>query len=1101
LNAESKILSYDDRMAPPTLLSILVLSLAAALPAAPLMETWETGYTGADATGTRVVGYWTFDGASPETALTDLSGKKHTLTLEGGAVLNAAGRNGGALETFPGFPVQDKRNAAATPHRPDLNLTGAFSLEMWIAPKAEFEDRLRCYLLDKKYVDHTDYQWQMGEADKSGMRRMWVSIGFGSDSRIFYSDPAKYVAGVWRHVAFTYDGAGEGRFFIDGQSAGRHHHPGVGGAVPGTKPLSLGDRLGSNYGGFPGLIDEVRICQGVLVFEPVSLSIQSPRSVWQRLEKAAPLTVVCTNLRREPLIGASLHLSWSDGGASSTVSLPDLGPGVAETIAFPVDTTLRPGDYIFRARLDLTMPKVLSTARDTEYTLVARLPDRMPVIMWGAGGDEIPRLKELGFTHFIGLSALAGEIWKEKKAVPPGDAAYLARNRRYLDEALASGLEVVASVSPKHILESDPAHLRVGRDGKPYPRQDICASLPEFAPFFHNVGESVTAAYGDHPVFTMALVNTEVRDASAPSFNEIDQSNYRAFSGGEIPPEVVNRWGVDWKTLKDFPADRVIPADHPLLKYYRWFWSVGDGWNGLHTALHDGLTKNARPGFRTFFDPAVRQPSLSGAGGQVDVLSHWTYTYPDPQRIGLCTDQLFAMAEAGGKEQEVMKMTQLIWYRSQTAPIGASGGDPVPWIDHDPDAAYITIAPMHLREALWAKLSRPVRGIMYHGWQSLVETDSPGAYRYTNQHTQHELERLVKEIVEPLGPALLKIPDTRAEVAFLESFTSQMFARRGGYGSNMGWSADVWLALQHAHVRCDVLYEETLLRDGLSGRRFLVMTECDVLTEPLVKAITAWQAAGGRVIADEFLCPALKADLTLASFKREKKADLDKAKVLALAADLGPQLDTLGLERAVTLDQPEILVRTRHAGEADYHFLLNDRREFGSYVGQHGLVMENGLPSAGTLTFAKNPPAHLYDLVAGRELAMTKDHQLPVDLGPCDGRLLMTLPRPIAGLTVTAPASASPGDEVPLTFSVNDPAGEALPAVIPLRVEIRDANGRLAEGSGYHATDDGVMHLDLVLAPNEDPGMWQITVHELASRESASASMRVGNRAEETTAP
>lgn len=1073
------------------LVCLPLLLSAGILPAAPLMETWESGYTGTDATGAKVAGYWRFDGADPAAALTDHSGKGHHLTLEGGAALNAAGKQGGALEGFPGFPVQDKRHAAVTQHRPALSFTGAFTLEMWIAPKGEFEPRLRCYLLDKKYVDHTDYQWQLGEADAAGLRRMWVTIGFGSDSRIFYSEAAKFDPGVWRHLAFTYDGAGEGRFFIDGQSAGRHHHPGVGGAVPGTKALSIGDRLGSNYGGFPGLIDEVRLCQGVLAFEPASLEITSDRRVWQRMEKAAPLRVTCTNLRREPLNGASLDLSWSDGGATEIIALPPLAPGAAHVAEFPIDTALRPGDYTFRARLTLTKPQSLSTSREAAYSLVARLPERMPVIMWGAGGEEIPRLKDLGFTHFIGMSALASEIWREKKPVPSGDAAYIARNRAYLDEALANGLEVVAGVSPMRVLESDPANLRIGRDGKPYTRQDICASIPEFAPFFRHVGESITAAYGDHPAFTMALVNTEVRDSSTPSFNEIDLANYRAFSGGDIPAEVLNRWGVDWKTLKDVPANRVIPEDHPVLKYYRWFWTVGDGWNGLHTALHEGLKQNARPGFRTFFDPAVRQPSLSGAGGDVDVLSHWTYTYPDPQRIGLCTDQLFAMAEAGGKGQEVMKMTQIIWYRSQTAPIGASTEAPVPWVDHDPDAAYITISPMHLREALWTKLSRPVRGIMYHGWQSLVETDSPGAYRYTNPHTQHELKRLVEEVVEPLGPALLKIPDTRSDVAFLESFTSQMFARRGGYGSNLGWSADLWLALQHAHVRCDVIYEEPLLRDGLAGRKFLIMPECDVLTAPVVKAIAAWQAAGGKVVADEFLCPGLKADLTLASFRREKKAELDKAKVLALAADLGPRLEAFGFVRAVSLDQPEILVRTRHAGEADYHFLINDHRESGTYVGRHGLVMENGLPSSGTLTFHHDPPAHVYNLLAGREVVRTDPARLEVAIGPCDGRLYMTLPRPIAGVAITAPATAQPGETIQVAISVNDPAGKPIPAVIPLLVEIRDSNGRLVEGSGYRATEDGLLRIQLELAGNEDPGMWEISARELASRSGAMAAMRV----------
>ena len=60
------------------------------------------------------------------------------------------------------------------------------------------------------------------------------------------------------------------------------------------------------------------------------------------------------------------------------------------------------------------------------------------------------------------------------------------------------------------------------------------------------------------------------------------------------------------------------------------------------------------------------------------------------------------------------KRQQLIRYRSQTAPIGSKApGEVVAWQDHDPEAAYITIAPMHLKEALWTKISRPIQGIMY----------------------------------------------------------------------------------------------------------------------------------------------------------------------------------------------------------------------------------------------------------------------------------------------------------------------------------------------------------------------------------------------------
>ena len=126
---------------------LLPLFLSFCCTALALQETWETGYSGEDATGKHVLGHWSFE-------------KEEGLKLTG-AVLNAKGRFGGGLESFPGFPVQDKRHAALVSVLP---VKGAFTLEMWIKPKAEFKPELRCFLLDKKYVDHTDYQWQIGDA-------------------------------------------------------------------------------------------------------------------------------------------------------------------------------------------------------------------------------------------------------------------------------------------------------------------------------------------------------------------------------------------------------------------------------------------------------------------------------------------------------------------------------------------------------------------------------------------------------------------------------------------------------------------------------------------------------------------------------------------------------------------------------------------------------------------------------------------------------------------------------------------------------------------------------------------------------------------------
>ncbi len=1033
--------------------------------ASALQETWETGYTKDDATGKNVLGHWSFE-------------NEDGLKLQG-VVLNAKGKFGGALESFPGFPVEDKRHAALVEVRA---VKGAFTLEMWIRPKAEFKPELRCFLLDKKYVDHTDYQWQIGDADKGGLRRMFVTLGFGAESKTIYSLPFKLETDVWQHVAFTYDGAGEGKFYRNGIAAGGSRLEGYGAVVPGVKPLSIGDRLGSNYGGFPGLIDEVRICEGVLSFERVAMQIVSTRQVWRRMEAAKPIDIVVTNLQRDVMHGASLKVSL--GGKTEAFIVPDLAAGKSFTAKHSLNTALKPAEYELRARFE---SGDYATEQSTPLQIVPRMPARMPVIMWGAGGDEIARLKDIGFTHFIGLGADYGDMWHQKKIAPPAKPEVIAKNRAMLDRALENGLEVVASLSPARALESETKNLRVDRSGKPYARQDICASLPDFASFFQVVGMSVAKAYGDHPAFTTALIDTEVRDNSQVSFNMVDVEAYKKFAGTDIPAEVTSKSGVDWTKLKDFPKDHVIADDHPILKYLRWFWTVGDGWNNLHTSLHRGVKSSGKSW--TFFDPAVRQPSISGAGGGVDVISHWTYTYPDPLKIGMCADQLFAMSAASGRNQRVMKMTQLIWYRSQTAPIGSKApGEVVAWEDHDPEAAYITIAPMHLKEALWTKISRPIQGIMYHGWQSLVATDSPGAYRFTNPNTAPVLKQLIDDVIEPLGPTLMAIPDERSEVAFLESFTSQMFARRGGYGSNNGWEADVWLALQHAHVQTDILFEETLLKNGLSGRKVLVMPYCDVLTKSVVARIADWQKKGGKVVADEFLCPALKADFTIQTFKREKKAAEDKAKVLELAKAFS------ALPQKVSCDNPEIITRVRKFGDATYVFVMNDHREYGTYVGQHGLVMENGLPSKGSVSL-KAESANVYELT-GTQFIVPKrgddgSMSWPVELGPCDGKIFMITPKSLMGIKLEVPESATAGNVAKIGVRITTIQDAPTKAVIPVRVDIRDASGKSAEGSGFYAAENGVVDLELNLAPNEDAGTWEVHVRELASGMAATKWMRV----------
>jgi hypothetical protein len=162
-------------------------------------------------------------------------------------------------------------------------------------------------------------------------------------------------------------------------------------------------------------------------------------------------------------------------------------------------------------------------------------------------------------------------------------------------------------------------------------------------------GASIAKTYADHPAFEGVLANSEIRDESEVSFSESDLAAYRQAFGptAEFPEWVTSKYPPSYTTLKDFPSDRVIPEDHPQLQFYRWWWSVGDGWNAAHSAVHRGMhAQSQRKDLWSFNDPVVRCPPLWGSGGEVDVLSQWTYTDPDPLRMSLPVDELFAMDDS-----------------------------------------------------------------------------------------------------------------------------------------------------------------------------------------------------------------------------------------------------------------------------------------------------------------------------------------------------------------------------------------------------------------------------------------------------------------------
>jgi hypothetical protein len=1079
-----------------SIISAVILATSVPLGAAPATEDFEQPYSGPAAQGNHVLGYWTFDSTND---LRGVSKFRHPYRMQGARFL-ANGKSGRGIESFPGFPVQDAKHAAVVRHHAALSPEGKFTCEMWLQPKPEFAPKLQGFLLDKKYVAHQDYQWTLSPANGNGQRRMRVSLGFGSDSATFTSQYADFSTNEWTHVAFAYNGAGTVTFFRNGAFAGDDTKNRHGAIHPGNYELSIGDRRGSNYGGFPGYIDQVRICSGELEFRPLMAAYVSERDTFVRMEAGAEMTIQVANQKNNVLTDVEISVVLGESIAN-TVTLDTVKSRATNRMTVKLDTRLRPGTYPLQVNMAHSSGKWSGTGTFPITIVPRQLPNRMPVVMWGLGSaqaitEEMDRLTDIGFTHCLGLPADYQGIYQAEKPIPATRADRIAENKRMLNLALANDVRLVSNLVPGRWARGLKEFQRIDRQGKSYSRHDVVGLNPEIQQFCENVGHSVIDTYGNFPAFDAAMIHTEVRGESQVSFTPIEIEAYRRASGREIPPEVRIKNGVEYGKLKNFPKNRIIPDNDPILSYYRWFWAHGDGWNHLHSAVHRGLNSNPNRKIWTFHDPAVRTTSVFGSGGNVDFLSQWTYSYPEPIRIGTATDELFAMAAGANQAQRVMKMTQIIWYRSQTAPIakpGQTNASPQSaWEDKDPDAAYITIAPMHLREAFWTKLSRPIQGIMYHGWQSLVKGKVPYAYRYTHPQTQHELKRLIHEIIKPLGPTLKQVPDRASDVAYLQSFTSQMFARRGTYGWNYRWSGDGYLVAQYAQLQPQIVYEQSILRDGLDRYKLLFLFDCDVLTESIAQRVRSFQQGGGIVIGDENLAPGIRANLTIPSFKRPKQADEAKQLLLARADDLKNKLAGR-YQRFIQSDNPEVITRARRFAETDYVFAINDRREFGTYVGQYGLVMEDGLPASASLRLNR-PAGHIYNLRTSQTVSpRTNNERLewPINLGPAEGGLYMITEQPIAKIAVSFPKSARLGKSVPLAVQVLNPSGKPLKAIIPIELEIRDTTGRSMEFSGHYGAKNGTLSIEIDIAPNDQTGLWEIRAKELASGKSTRHYLRI----------
>ena len=139
------------------------------------------------------------------------------------------------------------------------------------------------------------------------------------------------------------------------------------GRASGSQPLTIGDRNGSYYHGFPGRIDQVRLCRGDARIPPRGRRARPIARRLCRMEPGATQRFRLTNLCREPLTGAKASIALD--GTEPVERDSELASGQVIELAYAIDTRLRPG-----ATLSITLradkPEPIETTQDVALRIV-----------------------------------------------------------------------------------------------------------------------------------------------------------------------------------------------------------------------------------------------------------------------------------------------------------------------------------------------------------------------------------------------------------------------------------------------------------------------------------------------------------------------------------------------------------------------------------------------------------------------------------------------------------------------------------------------------------------------------------------------------------
>lgn len=785
---------------------------------------------------------------------------------------------------------------------------------------------------------------------------------------------------------------------------------------------------------------------------------------------------------QDPVIsGARFDVS---GFLAQTVAAKD---GAAE---FRFDTSLlRAGDYDVRAQ-QLVKDKPSGAPQMLHISIAPpRNPQRMP--LWNWFGAETP---DLDWWTARGFNGFRFGVARD----PLVDGSSVNNFARILDDGTRRGLDMGAylypTISTKWADEAENKNRVLKLNGDRDPKKPYSLE-PEVTDYGKQIAQSWADRFAPYPAWNQALLSSEyyvpfvlndaaIADAKKELGIDLRDVFKKEYSGGGegeayavfAPSKLPAQWQA---------KNGIIEDDNLIYRVLQWWWTRGSGLTPLNAAM-SGVLKQKRPDVQTWNDP-YRLAPVYGSHAGLDIISTWTYGYPDIKKLAYTT-VLQAAAKHSG--QKVMPNITLFVYKRFVQPIGDSTANLN--MDSPGDDPYFTAGPDYTREAMWLTFAqRPDLMAFYYGG-SLRPDLSNLDPDVSSPETFDAIGEVSRALIEPYGPVVLQSQRQKARVAVLMSAAASWFYAGDSAGAYVNENILPMCALlMMNHVPFDVILDDDIASGRLSEYDALVMPRGDTLRRSDYNKIVAFSKGGKTVIAEQSLrAPIDGAKIVDLDFSFQKQldgtqlaagksitADEFRERNEALAAKLAPLVAPFAT--SATANTPRALLTTLESGDVRYVFAVNDNKTYGPRFGPWKLIHELGARQKAQITIP-NTTGAVYDALS-RAIVEPKDGVIDTILPASRGKLFAVLPEKIAKIEITAPKTATRGQTIEVSARVLGASGKVIGGSLPLRIEIFDANDDKNPASRYGATvgPDWALTQKLSPALNDTPGNWTIRVTEL----------------------